>query len=992
MASLSYDLTLAGLSVGSAAALTGIGLIVTHRATGVLNFAHGAIAMLCAYVLRQLTADWHWPLPLAAAVTLLVVAPAIGLLLDRAVFRPLAVLGGDPAQTLVASIGVFVLLVGGAALLWGPGARDDAPELLSADPWAQLGTAVALAAAVGALTRWTRFGGELRAVVDNRGLAVLSGIDADRVAAAGWAFGSFTAGLTGVLLAPYVRLDPYGMPLLVMEVVAVAVAAGMRSLPVAVTVALGLGVAQSQLTRLHPGDWQEQLLQTASANLFVIALLIAALVLPGIGSRDALPRTATARVPTPPGAWIVAAVLFLIPLGFAGSDLTTSVRVPALAVILLSLVIVTGRGGQISLGQAAYAGLGALFTALLTAGRFPGLPELPHLPALAVAVLLVAPLGLLTGWPAISRHGLALALATFAVGVGVSRFVFTQPYATAGLTLDRPAGFTGDRAYYVLELALLAGALLLVTALRRGRTGRALAAMRDHEAGASAAGVPVPALKLAAFVTGAALAALGGGMLAMGHRAFDAGAYDPVRGLLWFAAIVVLGSDSVLGALAAAALLVGLDAGTQGGMAAAVIGFLAVLIGRFPGGPYEALHAATRRLRRTPRLTPAGRAARELLAGTGSATVPRPPAPREGTWGFPRAQHRANADGAEAVGPGRRDGDRAGTPAAPHPTHTDHAGTPATPHPTHTDRADTPAAPHPTHTDRADASTTSHSTQAARADDPASRTPPRIPSRTPPRPAANEKKTTPTTPQPPTHRRTTRALTRTARAGDRPDTTLAAHHLTVTYDGFKALDDVTLTVAPGHITAIVGPNGAGKSTLFHCLAGTLRPVSGRVTLGPRDITALPAHARTRTGLARTFQQPAVFPSLTIAENVQVGADRTGQHPRATAHALRLLDLTPLGAHPAAGLPTGTLRRTELARALAGDPHTLLLDEPAAGLDESEVAALATLLRALAADGTALLVVEHDLDLVAGLAGTVHVMAAGRIVTTGTAGQALEEVR
>ncbi|NDZ99785.1 ABC transporter permease, partial [Streptomyces sp. SID10116] len=144
MASLSYDLTLAGLSVGSAAALTGIGLIVTHRATGVLNFAHGAVAMLCAYVLRQLTVEWHWPLPLAASVTLLLLAPGIGLLLDRAVFRPLAVLGGDPARTLVASIGVFVLLVGGAALLWGPGARDDAPELVPAEPWAQLGAAVAL--------------------------------------------------------------------------------------------------------------------------------------------------------------------------------------------------------------------------------------------------------------------------------------------------------------------------------------------------------------------------------------------------------------------------------------------------------------------------------------------------------------------------------------------------------------------------------------------------------------------------------------------------------------------------------------------------------------------------------------------------------------------------------------------------------------------------------------------------------------------------------
>ncbi|MFI1355358.1 ATP-binding cassette domain-containing protein [Streptomyces sp. NPDC020898] len=874
MSSLTYDLTLAGLSVGSAAALTGIGLIVTHRATGVLNFAHGAIAMVCAYALRQCTVEWGWPLWLGALVTLLLLAPAIGMALERFVFRPLAVLGGDPAQTLVASIGVFVLLVGGAVLMWGPGARADAPEVVPAEPRGQLAVALVLAAAVGAVTRWTRFGRQLRAVVDDRQLAVLGGIDADRVAAAGWAFGSFTAGLTGVLLAPYVRLDPYGMPLLVMEVVAVAVAARMRSLPVAVLVALGIGVAQSQLTRLHPSGWAQPLLQAVSTNLFVVALLVAALVLPGIGTRDALPRTATARVPTPPGAWIVAAVLFLLPLGFAGSDLHTSVQVPALGVVLLSLVVVTGRGGQISLGQAAYAGLGALFTALLAAGRFPGLPRLPELAALAVAVLLVAPLGLLTGWPAIRRHGLALALATFAVGVGVSRFVFAQPYATSGLSVHRPAGFESDRAFYVLELALLAGALLATRSLRTGRTGRALAAMRDHESGASAAGVRVPSLKLLAFVAGAALAALGGALLSMGVRAFDPGAFDPVRGLLWFAAVVVLGADSTLGALLAAALLVGLDAGARGGVAAALIGVLAVLVGRFPGGPYDALRTATGRLRpgRGARLTPLGVAVRGRLRGVDHGRGPS---------GGPTP------------------------PAAP----------------------SRPRAP--------------------------------VPPRRSPSPA--------------------------------PAPLLRARDLHVRYGGFAALDGVDLDVRPGRVTAVVGPNGAGKSTLFHCLAGTVRPTRGEVLFEARDITRLAAHARTRLGVARTFQQLAVFPSLTVADNVRVGAEQgRATDPGAVERALRLLRLDgPVRSLPAAGLPTGTLRRVELARALAGNPRVLLLDEPAAGLDTAEVNALTGVLRALAADGTALLVVEHDLDLVADLADEVHVLTAGRIVASGPPGHILD---
>ncbi|WP_406446578.1 ATP-binding cassette domain-containing protein [Streptomyces sp. NBC_01613] len=1088
MSSLTYDLTLAGLSVGSAAALTGIGLIVTYRATGVLNFAHGAIAMVCAYVLRQCVVEWGWPLWLGATVTLLVLAPAIGVALERFVFRPLAVLGGDPAQTLVASIGVFVLLVGGAALVWGQGARDDAPELVSADPWGQLGVALVLAVGVGAVIRWTRFGRELRAVVDDRQLAVLGGIDADRVAAAGWAFGSFTAGLTGVLLAPYVRLDPYGLPLLVMEVVAVAVAARMRSLPVAVVVALGIGVAQSQLTRLHPSGWGEPLLQAVGANLFVVALLVAALVLPRIGTRDALPRTATARVPTPQGAWIVAMVLFLLPLGFAGSDLHTSVQVPALGVVLLSLVVVTGRGGQISLGQAAYAGLGALFTALLAAGRFPGLPRLPELAALAVAVVLVAPLGLLTGWPAISRRGLALALATFAVGVGVSRFVFAQPYATSGLSLDRPAGFDGDRAYYVLELALLAAALLATRALRRGRTGRSLAAMRDHESGASAAGVQVPSLKLLAFVTGAALAALGGGMLGMGLRAFDPSAYDPVRGLLWFAAVVVLGADSTLGALAAAALLVGLDAGARGGVAAALIGVLAVLVGRFPGGPYEALRTAAVRLRlrlgRNAGLTPVGARARQKLASVKQRAAPLQPAlaaatatPQAGaTVRYGQGEERGVAGlpggttdgrqggnglgddavrggggnaGSEPQGSadrgGQTDGNgddgprRHGTAGEQHQaTKPDDDATraaddntghePQRPAETskHTDDNDDGHRPHATATEQHHP--TKPNDEEPRAGDDNTRAAPHGPATgsghqdangdETPHPREDDSAGTrpyedeDTDPGGPRNGGPGTGYPATDRPADRPGAsagadsssprtpairnaastdprspatpTLTARHLQVRYGGFTALGGVDLDVRPGQVTAVVGPNGAGKSTLFHCLAGTLRPARGRVRFGGRDITRLAAHARTRLGIARTFQQLAVFPSLTVAENVRVGAEQGRvRDPAAVERALRLLGLDgPVRALPAAGLPTGTLRRVELARALAGSPRVLLLDEPAAGLDSAEVSALARVLKALAADGTALLVVEHDLDLVADLADVVHVMAAGRIVASG----------
>ncbi|WOX25233.1 ABC transporter permease subunit [Streptomyces solicathayae] len=1040
MASLTYELTLAGLAVGSAAALTGIGLIVTYRATGVLNLAHGAIAMVCAYELRQFVVEWGWPLWLGTAVTLLVVAPGIGVVLDRAVFRPLALTGSDPTQTLVASIGVFVLLVGGAALVWGTGARDDAPVLLGDDPWVQLGTVVLLACLVGAVTRWSAFGRELRAVVDNRPLAVLGGIDADRVAAVGWAFGSFTAGLTGALLAPYVRLDPYGMPLLVVEVIAVAVVARMRSLPVAIGTALLIGVAQAQLTRLHPEGWAGPLVQAVGANLFVVALLVAALLLPGMGARDSLPPPA-APGRTPVGVWPVVAVLFLLPLGFAGSDLRTSIQVPALAIVLLSLVVVTGRGGQIALGQAAYAGLGALFTGLLTGAGLPGLV------ALGVAVPLVAVAGLLTGWPAIRRRGLALALATLAVGVAVSRFVFAQPYATAGLSLDRPAGFAHDRGYYALELALLAGCLLVVAALRRGRAGRALAALRDHEAGAEAAGVPVSRLKLLAFVLGAALAALGGGLLGMSLRAFDPEAYDPIRALLWFAAIVVLGADSLLSPLVAAALLVALDAGPRGGLAAALIGILATLISRVPPLTTWLTRATA---------GPEGRAAPGGgAAGRGAPSGPTGPPVRRGAAAGPRDR------------PGTAAGGTAGDAATGHAAPGDAAGptvprgTAAGPRDRHGAAAET-AGPTGTADDDTARGSTAAGEVAGRkaaggaagstaagavagskaaggaaggaagttavggaagstaADGAAGATAagevagrkaaggaaggtagPPVPRRTgagggAPAPAGTgdeDHAPTPAEGGPAPAAGGGRArgagpgpgggAGRVATA--EPVPRLRAVGLRVVHPGgVTGLDDVGIELVPGRVTAVVGANGAGKSTLFDCLAGSLRPRSGRVLLDGVDITRRPAHARTRLGIGRTFQQLAVFPSLTVEENVRVGAEQgggPGSGSGPTDAALRLLGLAgPVRRLPAAGLPTGTLRRVELARALAARPHTLLLDEPAAGLDSAETDALARLLSALAADGLAVLVVEHDPDLVAGIAHTVHTMEGGRIVS------------
>ncbi|WP_051969309.1 ABC transporter permease subunit [Kitasatospora azatica] len=620
-AGLALDFALAGVAVGSAAALSGIGLVVGYRLTGVLNLAQGGIAVFIAYLLRELVVVRGWPTAPSALLCLLVVAPGLGVLLQLAVFGPLRRRGAGVGEVVVACVGVLVLLIGTVAALWGTAPLADVPTLvpvrsfalpgghpLRLDAVVQLGVVLLVAGAVGAIGRWTGFGSRARAVAADPELAELAGVDAQLVAAAGWAFGSFTAGLVGVLLAPLVLLDPYGLPLLVVETLAVAVAARLRSLPIAVAAGLALGIGQAELTWLRPGGTLAPVADAAQANLFVVALLVAALApwgeaeqglvgggalptapsrrraaAPGSGTRSAQPsRSARSALYSAlhGGSWTgyACALVLVTPLALRGGGVRAVLTVPGLALVLLSVVLVTGVGGVVSLAQGAFAGLGALVTAQLASGR------VPTGAALVVAALGLTAVGLLAGWPVVHRRGLVLALVSFALTVGLSRFVFQQPYATAGLMVTRPSFLRGDHACYAAELAVLGAGALLVAAVRRGRLGRALAAVRGHESGAWAAGVAVPGVKLLVYGLGAGLAGAGGVLLALGGSAFDAALFDPVQGLVWFAAVVVAGVDSAIGAVLAAFVLVGLDAATVPGMSAVVVGVLAAGVGRLPGG------------------------------------------------------------------------------------------------------------------------------------------------------------------------------------------------------------------------------------------------------------------------------------------------------------------------------------------------------------------------------------------------------------------------
>lgn len=227
------------------------------------------------------------------------------------------------------------------------------------------------------------------------------------------------------------------------------------------------------------------------------------------------------------------------------------------------------------------------------------------------------------------------------------------------------------------------------------------------------------------------------------------------------------------------------------------------------------------------------------------------------------------------------------------------------------------------------------------------------------------------------------------------------------FGGLPALQDVTMTVPTGRLTALIGPNGAGKSTLINCMTGVLSPTSGSIRFQDQEIAGLPAHRVTRLGIHRTFQNLRLFPRLSVLDNVLTGLTCEGGGSMLMAmlrlpylrHRERRLRLKALEAMdhfgladkrnwPAGVLAYGDKKRVELARAVVGKPKLLLLDEPVAGLNAEETAAVGEQLRNLRRAGHTILLVEHDMDLVMNIADLVVVLDSGRCIASGTA----EEVR
>jgi ABC-type branched-subunit amino acid transport system ATPase component/ABC-type branched-subunit amino acid transport system permease subunit len=865
---------LLGLGIGATYAIAALGVVVVYRGSGVVNFAHAAMAMVGAFTYAEIR---EAGVPVAAAIAAgLAAAALVGLLTHMLVMQRLQ--RASLLTRVAATLGLLLVIQSAAALTYGESVKL-APALLPNDPvkigdatvgadrlWL-LGISAALGATLWAVYRFTRFGQLTSAVAESQRAVAALGRSPQTVAMANWTLGAMLSGAAGILLAQVVGLSVAALGLLLIPALAAALVGGFSSFALAWTGAIGIGIAQSLITKYisSPG-W-------SSAVPLLVVIVI--LVLRG----DALPQRGTVQERLPavgsgigrPGivaSAIVATALLVATLPVQWVDAITTGAI--VAVVCLSLTVLTGYAGQLSLAQFALVGCAALAAARSSAAW--GLP----FPAAALfAVVTTTAVGLLFALPALRVRGVPLGIVTLALAVVVHQAVLTNPAYTGGAvgtTIDPPrlAGLSLDATAHPTRYALLClGCLIvagwLVSNLRRSMTGRRLLAVRGNERAAASLGLNVVALKLYAFAISAALAAIAGVLLAFQTPTVLFDGFVPQR------SIDVLGT-TVIGGL-----------GFIGG---AILGATAAA-----GGPLaHALDQVSD--------------SRELLGViTGTTMILALAIMPDGIFG----RHAAIAARLRA---------RRGRPAAP--------------------------------------------TQIAAADVAAHTAPPRR---------------------------------------------LSGSGLGVSFGGTRALDDVSLEIRPGEVVGVIGPNGAGKTTLIDVLTGLTPLDEGTVRLDGADIGRLSVAKRARRGVVRSYQQLELFDDLTVADNLRVASELRGGmiraadllsprdaplSPAAVGAVVELGLDTALDRRPGE-LPYGQRRLVAMARALAAEPSILLLDEPAAGLDEDERADLAPLLRRLADRWSiGVLLVEHDVALVAACCDRVVALDFGRVVAQGSPAHVLAE--
>ena len=582
------SLLISGIVSGAIYSMLAVGLTLTYTTTGIFNLGYGAVAFTCAFVYFELQNGLGWPNVWAGIVVILVLAPLLGLILDRFVFRRLS--QASDASKIMATVGVLIalpalaefivaLLIGvghfdipdGSLVSLAPGLGPEPPvqwHISSALNFNSDQLIVAIVAFLMAVGLWwllkhTTIGLKMRALVDRPDLATARGVDRGRTSGFAWVLGTTLAGLAGVAGAPIFNSLTTGTYLFVLlAATAAAVLGGFRSIPLAALGGLIIGAVQSLVAGY--ANFAESIPGFSDAVPFV--LLFIGLAFWG-RERGRLAGSAAEDVPPPDylalrprwrrvAPWIFwFAVIFVYILFGADSYwLGLATQGLALSVVFLSFTIITGTGGIVSLAQAAFVtGAG------LMAGVLIGHYHVAYFPALLGGVAFAVFLGVVVAAPALRLGGLSLALATLAMGLVADNVLFQWSWLAGplqqGWAIPQPTigpfHLSDDKTMAVFLAIIVIVVTLLIRNLQKSASGRMMSAVRTSESAASTSGISANAIKITLFAVSAGLAGFGGVLLVTVEQHVTNSTYTTVTGLTWLAVVVLWGIRRPSAAIAA---------------------------------------------------------------------------------------------------------------------------------------------------------------------------------------------------------------------------------------------------------------------------------------------------------------------------------------------------------------------------------------------------------------------------------------------------------
>jgi ABC-type branched-subunit amino acid transport system permease subunit len=576
-----------GLPYGCVFALVGVSLLLTYKTSGMFNLAFGAQAYVSAVVFYVTMERHKWPLLPAFVVSVLVVGPVVGIIMDRLFRRYMQTSTGT--VKLVTAIGLAIGIPSIVDFVFGTADKLNppsiAPEAQHTFRWGSyfldgnglfiVIVTVALVVVLGLMFRYSTLGLRMRAVVESPRLVELAGISSERVSMLAWIMSSTVVALAGVMLAPlYGTVDVNDFNLVLIASIAAVAIGGMESIPLTLVGGLVLGVGQQILAGYLPLN---SVLATGLRPSFPFLVLVAALLLsPRVRrGREHTDPLAGCDPPPPPLAAslrstgfdrvsriafpiFVAVVLYISLFRLSPHYLGLMTDVLIYSVIFLSITTVTGLSGQISLCQMTFAGFGAF-----TAGQLATNHGMPFLLAMLIGGVAAAACGFLVALPALRLAGLYLALATLAFAIMADEFLFPLKNVgngEFGVPVPRPVvgpiDFGNDKSFFVLCFVILVLVSFAVILVRRGTTGRFLAAMRGSEVAAASIGISLTRAKITVFTVSAGIAGIGGALLASRVQHADSETFAYQYSLVFVALVLTTGARTVEGAINAAAAYV----------------------------------------------------------------------------------------------------------------------------------------------------------------------------------------------------------------------------------------------------------------------------------------------------------------------------------------------------------------------------------------------------------------------------------------------------